>query len=123
MVQSEPIHLGHITMEYLGHQGHARVIVLSSGPYITQLTIGMGLLDAIRGAEKMIVPSPFGLETIRLMNMIRRYRDGVYVMIMPSPEIFKVETDAAEGSQPAQEPQPGHLEINAPPIVQELPTL
>lgn len=66
----------------------------------------MGLLDAIRGAENIIVPSLLGLETMRLMGMIRKYRDRVYVMIIHLPEKAEGEGDAAEGSQPAFEPQP-----------------
>lgn len=84
MVLSEPLHLGHIIAEYLRHQGqYARVGVLFSGPYITRLIMGMGLLDAIRGIEKTIAPAPLGLETMRMMGMIRRYLDGVSVLNMP----------------------------------------
>lgn len=100
MVQSKSLHLGHILAEYLPHQGqYARVGILFSGPYITQLFITMGLLDAIKEAEMMIVPSPLGLETMRLMGMIHRYRDGVYEMIMSPPETAEKEKDVAEASQ------------------------
>lgn len=80
-------------------------ISLLSGPYITRFIMGMGLLDAINGAEKIIVPSPLSLEMMPLMWMVRRYRDGVYVMIMPTPELAEVEDDASEGSQPALKQQ------------------
>lgn len=58
-VQSEPLHLRHILSEYLYHQGqYAKVRVIFLGPYITRLIMGMGLVDAIRGVEKIIIPSP-----------------------------------------------------------------
>lgn len=97
--------MGHILLEYLLHQGqYARVGVLFSGLYITRLIMGMGLMDPIQGAEKIIVPSTLGLEDMRLMGMIKRYRDEVYVMITATPEIAKGEGNAGEGSQHAQEP-------------------
>lgn len=46
----------------------------------------------------MTVPSPHGLKTMRLMGMILRYRDSVYVMIMAPPETAEGEEDEAEGS-------------------------
>lgn len=80
---------------------YARVGVLFSGPYITRLIIGIGVMDAIRGAEKIIISSPLGLETMRLMDMIRRYRDGVNVINMPPLEPVEGQRDATEGLQPA----------------------
>lgn len=64
----------------------------------------MGLIEAIRVAEKIIEPSPLGLDTICMMGMIRRYKDRVYVMIMPPLETVENKGDAANGFQPALEP-------------------
>lgn len=81
------LHLGNILAEYLHHQGHyARVGVIFSDPYITRLIMWMGLIKVISGVEKMIVPSPLDLETMRLIRMICRYRDGVYKIIIPPPK-------------------------------------
>lgn len=74
----------------------------------------MGLLNAIRGPEKTIVPAPLGLEIMLMMGMIRWYKDGVYMLNMPPPEPVEIEGDVAEGPQPAQEPQPEHTEAKAP---------
>lgn len=93
--------------------------MIFSGAYITRLIMDMGLLDAVRGAEKIIVPSPLSLETMRLMGMIRRYRLGVYVMVMPPLET--AEGDEVEGPQPALEPQQEHMEADALPGTQEPP--
>lgn len=60
--------------------------------------MGIGLLDAIRGAKKIIIQSPLSLETMRLMGIICKYRNGVYVMIVPPLEIAESEGDAAESS-------------------------
>lgn len=71
----ELIHLGHIVADYVHHQGqYAKVSVLFSGPYITGLIMGMGLLDIIKGAEEAIVPSPLSIESMRLIGMVQRYR-------------------------------------------------
>lgn len=65
----------------------------------------MSLLDAICGVKKTIVPAPFGLEMMKLMGMIRRYRDRVYVLNIPPLVTAEAERDVAGGSQLAQEPQ------------------
>lgn len=83
--------------------------------------MGMGLMDAIIGAKKIIVPYHPGLETMRLMGIVRRYRNGIYVMILPPQEPAKGERDEAEGSQHAPQPQQRHMEIEAPLAAQELP--
>lgn len=99
IVQNEPLYLRHIFVEYLCHYGqYTRVGVLFSGPYITRVIVVMGLMDVIRGAEKIRVPSPLGLETMHLMGMIRRYGDRVYVMIMSPLELAEGEGDTAKGS-------------------------
>lgn len=68
IVHSEPLHLRHILVEYLRHQGeYARIGVIFSKPYITRLITGMGLLDVIRRAENIIVSSPLSIKTMRLM--------------------------------------------------------
>lgn len=48
------------------------------------------------------------------MGMIWRYKDGVYVVIMPPTEPAEGEGGAAEGYQPVPEPQPQHMKIEAP---------
>lgn len=58
----------------------------------------------IREAEKIIVPSSLCLEMMRLMGIVRRYRDDIYIMITPPPEPTEVERDATEGSQPTLKP-------------------
>lgn len=70
-----------------------------SGPYITRLILGMGLLDAIRGAEKIIIPSPLGLDMIILMGLLRRHRPGVYILPTSTPEIVEGEDHTADRSQ------------------------
>lgn len=105
IIHSEPLHLGHIVAEYLHYQSqYIRVRVLFVGLYITRLVVGMGLLKAISGAEKTIIPSPFGLETMRLMGMVKRYGPSTYVMIIPLLKEFESESDETEGSQPAPQP-------------------
>lgn len=74
---------------------------------------GDGSDKPYQGAEKMIVSSPLGIEIIRLMGMVRRFRLGVYTMIMPPPEIAKGEWEAVEGSQAE------HIETEAPPTALE----
>lgn len=116
MVQRQPLHLGHIVAEYLRHQGlYGWISVLFFGPYIMRLIMGMGLLDAIRGDEKAIVPASLGIETMRLMGMVCRHRPGEYILITPALEIAERGEDATEGSQQVLEPQRKHTEAEAPP--------
>lgn len=64
MVRCQPIYLGNILVEYLHQEAqYAKVGVIFSRPYITKLIMGMGLLYAIQGAEKTIIPSPLGIQT------------------------------------------------------------
>lgn len=108
--------------EYLHHQGqYARLGVLFSGSYITRLIMGMCLLDMIRGAKKIIVPSSLGLETMRFIGMVRRYGSSTYVMIMPSLEIAKGEGDETDGSQPAPQPQQEKMDTEASLTAREPP--
>lgn len=79
--------------------------MLFLGLYITRLIMGMGLLEVIREAKKTIIPCPLGLETIKLMGMVGRYRPSTYVMIMPQPEMAESEGDDGDGSQPTPQPQ------------------
>lgn len=88
MVQSELLHPGRIMTEYIRHFGqYARVRVIFSGSYITRLIMGIGLIDTIRGTEKIIVQSTLGLKTMRLM-------------IMSPLEMGDGDGNAAEDSQP-----------------------
>lgn len=68
------------------------------GSYITGLIMGMGLLDVIRGAKKIIVLSPLSLQTMILRGMVRKYIDGIYVMIMHPPKLAEGERDEVGGS-------------------------
>lgn len=95
--------------------------MIFSGVYITRLIIGIGMLDTIRGARKTIIMFPLGLEMMRLLGMVRRYIDGVYVMITLASEPAKGEGDAAEWSQPVPKPQLEQMETEAPTTAQEPP--
>lgn len=53
----------------------------------------MGLTEPIRGIEKTNIASLLGLDTILFMGMVRRAVSGRYVLIMPSTDEFKEETD------------------------------
>ncbi|KAH7659753.1 hypothetical protein IHE45_16G050900 [Dioscorea alata] len=115
MVESEPLHLGHIVADYIRHQGqYPRVGVIFAGPYITRLLIGLGLRDGVRGAEKTNVPVPLGTDTLRMMGMIRRGGSGTYTWIIPH-------TEQGEGSRVALEPPPQDTETEVPPTAPEPP--
>lgn len=105
MVQSKPLHLGHIVTKYLHHYGqYLRVGVLFASLYITTLIMGMGIHEAIRGTDKMIIPSPLRLVTMRLMGMARKYGPSTYMVIIPLLEESKSKGDEVESSQLAPQP-------------------
>lgn len=54
----------------------------------------MGLIEAIQGGEKVIVPSPLNLETLRMMGMVKKDASGRYVLVVPSLD------DSDKGDEP-----------------------
>lgn len=107
MVRNIPIHLGHIVADFLGHQGQfTRVGVLFASPYVTRVILGLGFLDPIHGAERAAVPSPLGLDTIRMMGLdtirmvglVRKCGPGAYILATVTPETAECGRDTAEGS-------------------------
>lgn len=54
----------------------------------------MGLIEAIQEGEKVIVPSPLNLETLRMMGMVKKDVLGRYVLVVPSLD------DSDKGDEP-----------------------
>lgn len=54
----------------------------------------MGLIEAIQGGGKVIVPSPLNLETLRMMGMVKKDASGRYVLVVPSLD------DSDKGDEP-----------------------
>lgn len=75
----------------------------------------MGLLDAISGANKMIIPVLLGIATMRLIGMVHRCWPEVYVLITHTSEIAEGGDNVAEGSQLLLVPQEEQIETKACP--------
>jgi len=112
-----PLHMGHVVAEYLRHQGqYARVGAIFSGPYITRLIMGMGLVETIRGAERTMVPAPLSLETLRQMGLIQRRGDSGYIIVIPPTQTVATEAPQAAPEAPPQEPAPEPQQETVPPV-------
>lgn len=69
MVERCPIHQRHVLANF-----HVRFRAKFTGPYITWLVKGMGLLERLEGLDIISTPTPFRIETLCSMGMIRKRR-------------------------------------------------
>lgn len=59
----------------------------------------MALVKAICRAEKVIVPSPLGLQTLGMMGIVKRATPSKYVLVVPSLDDSEDESDDPEDAQ------------------------
>lgn len=63
MVDRRPIHLGHVLPNFLAHQcQHVRLSAIFTGPFVTRLVQGMGLLEYLEGLLTVSTLAPLGNE-------------------------------------------------------------
>ena len=91
------------------------------GTYITYLVRGLGLVEAVRGIEKMSSPRPLGLAILRAMGMIRRRGISGYALITDLEEKYEEERDVPKDSPvaPSESPPttiPRETETDTPPL-------
>lgn len=56
----------------------------------------MGLIEVVHGADKVIIPSPLGLEILCLMGMVKSDAPSRYLLVVLSPDESKDESDELE---------------------------
>lgn len=75
------MHVGYVIPNYMHYQSHYHhTICLFSSPFVTCLLRGMGMMEAMRGMTKVIIPVPLGLHTLWAMRLVRHLDSRDYVL-------------------------------------------
>lgn len=76
----------------------------------------MGLLEAIREEEKIIIPISLGLPTLRLMGVVQRTSIGGYALVETSFDVSGKDNDEpteTTNAPPEEEPMDTEVDVTA----------
>lgn len=90
-----------------------------------RLIFGMGLLLAVLGEEKVVVPVPLGLVTLRLMGMVKKIGINGYALVDVLSNESEEEDDEPEDTSDIQAtppPKGESMDIEATTVAQGAPS-
>ena len=104
IVERLPIHLGYIMADLISHQGHyPRLAKIFTGPYITRLIRGMGLIDRTQGMQVAGGTISLRLTTLCSMGLVS-VRNGVYFIVRPDQS--SSDESSGDASESDEAPRP-----------------